>query len=62
MSTYKYRMTEHVAYCNRHIGIGIPSYHIGYEQNAKGEQERLFECSICGHQFRESQGVECDTR
>jgi hypothetical protein len=62
MSTaYARRMTEFVAYCPKHIGVGFPSYHIGY-QKEKGKRERLYECSFCQHQFTEPHGQECDTR
>lgn len=63
MRAYDRRMTEFVAYCPKHIGIGFPGYHVGYEQNpATGERERLFACSFCNHEFRQSQGMECDSR
>jgi hypothetical protein len=61
-SAYQRRMTEFVAYCNQHIGVGFPSYHVGYEVNEKGERERLYECCVCGHVFPESKGQECDDR
>lgn len=55
------RITEFVAYCPMHIGIGFPAYHIGYEME-NGQQERLFECLLCHHRFTEPHGVECDPR
>jgi hypothetical protein len=62
MSPRARRMTEFVAYCPNHIGIGFVAYHVGYAQNPAGEQERLFECTMCHGQFLESHGVECDPR
>ena len=61
---YKNRITEMVAYCPKHIGVGFAAYHIGYVEigGPAGERERLFGCSFCGHQFPESQGMECDSR
>jgi hypothetical protein len=61
MSAYQNRMTEFVAYCPKHFGIGFPSYHIGYELE-EGKQERVYECSQCGYQFTEPHGQKCDTR
>lgn len=61
VTAYARRLTETVAYCPNHVGVGFPAYHIGYIKQ-DGERERLFECSFCCHEFPESKGKECDPR
>jgi hypothetical protein len=60
-SAYARRMTEFVAYCPLHIGIGMPAYHVGYQEE-NGKRERLFECYFCHHEFTEPHGMDCDLR
>lgn len=58
-TAYSRRLTEAIAFCPNHVGVGFPAYHIGYT-GQEGARERLFECSICFHEFPESKAKECD--
>ena len=61
MNAYDCRMTELTVECPLHL-VGLTAYHIGYELE-DGKQERVFECSFCGHQFTEPhRHAECDPR
>ena len=66
-SAYNRRMTEYVAYCPYHIGIGFAGYHVGYQDvvtdaNQPPERVRVFECSLCSRTFLEFEGIETDPR
>ncbi len=63
-SAYSRRMTEFVEY-HIHNFVGFAAHHIGYQKNKETEEEeRLYECSLCGEQFPESKGQAelCDNR
>jgi hypothetical protein len=63
-TAYARRMTEFTGNCPRHIGVTFAGYHVATltPKFRRNKRERVFECSVCGHQFFESQSVEADPR
>jgi hypothetical protein len=53
------RLSEYVAYCPHHIGIGFPGVHIAYVERSN---EKVYQCTFCSQIFPESQGIEVDKR
>jgi len=54
---YSNRMTEMIAYCPFHVGVGFPAYHVRTDSG-----ERIYQCSQCGQEFLERSQAEVDTR